>query len=112
MENETLHKVLISSEPRTIRISELADSGISFFIPSYQRGYRWGEVEIKRLLTDIINFDPQQDGEFYCLQPVVVRFDKNNQYWRLIDGQQRLTTIYLILSTWEKSPFTILYERD
>lgn len=112
MENETLHKVLISSEPRTIRISELADSGISFFIPSYQRGYRWGEVEIERLLIDIINFDPLQDGEFYCLQPVVVRFDKNNQYWRLIDGQQRLTTIYLILSTWEKPPFTILYERD
>ena len=112
MESITLHKELTSSEPHTIPVSKFIDSGISFFIPSYQRGYRWGSVEILRLLADINNFDPVQDGEFYCLQPVVVRFDKINNYWRLIDGQQRLTTIFLILSTWEKSPFTILYERD
>ncbi|MDE6693003.1 MAG: DUF262 domain-containing protein, partial [Muribaculaceae bacterium] len=104
IESITLHKELTYSEPHTIPISKFIDSGISFFIPSYQRGYRWGSVEILRLLADINNFDPVQDGEFYCLQPVVVRFDKSNNYWRLIDGQQRLTTIFLILSTWEKSP--------
>lgn len=61
-----------------------------FFIPSYQRGYRWGDKEITRLLNDIY----QNGDNSYCLQPIVVR--KENDIYRIIDGQQRLTTIYLI----------------
>ncbi|WP_163024192.1 DUF262 domain-containing protein, partial [Pseudomonas viridiflava] len=38
----------------------------------------------------------QVQGEFYCLQPIVVT--QRNGHWELIDGQQRLTTIFLILS--------------
>lgn len=61
-----------------------------FYVPSYQRGYRWGEVEVTRLLDDIY-----QNGEKnYCLQPVVVR--QKGDVYELIDGQQRLTTLYLI----------------
>lgn len=61
-----------------------------FFIPSYQRGYRWGPDEVTRLLDDIyINATKN-----YCLQPVVVRRDGDR--YELIDGQQRLTTLYLI----------------
>ena len=77
--------------------------GMKFFIPSYQRGYRWGELQIKALLEDIFNFDEKIDGDFYCLQPLVVL--KSNDKWRVIDGQQRLTTIYLILRS-----LSILYE--
>lgn len=62
-----------------------------FFIPSYQRGYRWGKNEVTRLLDDIF----QNKNEKYCLQPIVVR--KDNDVYRVVDGQQRLTTIYLIL---------------
>ena len=67
-------------------------SGISgtFYVPSYQRGYRWGEDEVLRLLNDIY----VNGKKNYCLQPVVVR-KKGNAY-ELIDGQQRLTTLYLI----------------
>lgn len=61
-----------------------------FFVPSYQRGYRWGKTEVVRLLDDIYSCD----GDSYYLQPVVVR--KNGNKYELIDGQQRLTTIYLI----------------
>ena len=61
-----------------------------FFVPSYQRGYRWGKTEVIRLLDDIYSCD----GDSYYLQPVVVR--KNGNKYELIDGQQRLTTIYLI----------------
>ena len=61
-----------------------------FFVPSYQRGYRWGKTEVIRLLDDIYSCD----GDSYYLQPVVVR--KNDNKYELIDGQQRLTTIYLI----------------
>ena len=61
-----------------------------FFVPSYQRGYRWGKTEVVRLLDDIYSCD----GDSYYLQPVVVR--KNGDKYELIDGQQRLTTIYLV----------------
>lgn len=61
-----------------------------FFVPSYQRGYRWGADEVTRLLDDIYTNGPKS----YCLQPVVVR--KQGDSFELIDGQQRLTTLYLI----------------
>lgn len=69
-----------------------------FFIPSYQRGYRWGKNEVERLLEDIYTFGENYSANGkksnYYLQPVVIR-KRENQY-ELIDGQQRLTTLYLI----------------
>ncbi len=62
----------------------------TFYVPSYQRGYRWGEDEVLRLLNDVY----QNGKKNYCLQPVVVR--KTDTAYELIDGQQRLTTLYLI----------------
>jgi uncharacterized protein with ParB-like and HNH nuclease domain len=72
-----------------------------FFIPSYQRGYRWTDKQIKALLEDIWDFKLENHGseEFYCLQPIVVKEVIHNEksYWEIIDGQQRLTTILIIL---------------
>jgi hypothetical protein len=63
-----------------------------FYVPAYQRGYRWGEVEVTQLLDDIW----ESRDKAYYLQPVVVKkFDKE---WELVDGQQRLTTLFLIFS--------------
>lgn len=62
----------------------------TFFVPSYQRGYRWGKEEVERLLEDIYS----NGHKGYCLQPIVVR--KSEGRYELIDGQQRLTTLYLI----------------
>lgn len=63
-----------------------------FFVPGYQRGYRWGKHEVGRLLDDI-----QQSGnEPYYLQPIVVKRLADGR-WELVDGQQRLTTLFLIL---------------
>lgn len=61
-----------------------------FYVPAYQRGYRWGEVEVRRLLEDIWE---SRDKPYY-LQPVVVK--RYGEEWELVDGQQRLTTLYLI----------------
>ena len=63
-----------------------------FTIEAYQRGYRWGKDEVEHLLEDI-NEIP--DGQKYCLQPVVVK--NVNGVYELIDGQQRMTTLYLIM---------------
>ena len=85
---------------------------LKFFIPSYQRGYRWTDQQVKDLLNDVNEFEPQdlpdsKEKTWYCLQPLVVRkMDENdsrlpnnekNDWYEVIDGQQRLTTIYIIL---------------
>ena len=70
-------------------ISEISGN---FIIEAYQRGYRWGKDEVERLLEDISEIP---DGQKYCLQPVVVK--NVNGDFELIDGQQRLTTLYLIM---------------
>ena len=50
--------------------------GMKFYIPSYQRGYRWTEQQVKDLLEDIWEFSQKKkedSSEFYCLQPLVVK---------------------------------------
>lgn len=74
---------------------------LDFLVPSYQRGYRWRDKEVEDLLNDISEFTPKEvdgsdDKTWYCLQPIVVKKNADSQY-EVIDGQQRLTTIYLIL---------------
>lgn len=76
-------------------------SQYSFYIPSYQRGYRWTSQEVLDLLNDIDEFIPREipgtdDKTWYCLQPIVVK-QRDEILYEVIDGQQRLTTIYLIL---------------
>lgn len=63
-----------------------------FFVPGYQRGYRWGREEVTRLLDDI----SESYGRKYFLQPVVAK-RRDDCKWELVDGQQRLTTLLLIL---------------
>lgn len=79
-----------------------------FILPDYQRGYRWTVDEVKKLLNDI--FANGKDN--YCLQPIVVKRlngnnseseESGNEEYELIDGQQRLTTIYLIYRYLNKS---------
>lgn len=83
----------------------VGDINGDFFIPSYQRGYRWGETEVTRLLDDIYSTEGKRN---YCLQPVVVR--KTGDKYELIDGQQRLTTIYLIYRYMHEESFGFIDE--
>lgn len=62
-----------------------------FLVPEYQRGYRWGPHEVRALLDDIWANGPKN----YSLQPVVVMRGADGD-WELVDGQQRLTTLYLV----------------
>lgn len=75
--------------------------GEKFFIPAYQRGYRWTERQVTELLDDIWEFQALADAggsAFYCLQPIVVKWRANSGDWELVDGQQRFTTILLVLT--------------
>lgn len=72
--------------------------GKKFLIPSYQRGYKWRKSDVKNLICDIEEI--KEDEGDYCLQPIVVA-PLNDEYI-LVDGQQRLTTIWLI-TNWAKT---------
>ena len=113
-------------------VSELLE--MNFFIPGYQRGYRWAEQQVNDLLNDINEFKPENNS-WYCLQPLVTKktildinqfktdiqdktelqditdaLNKQIRY-EVIDGQQRLTTIYLILAyLGVTDKYTIEYE--
>ena len=105
-------------------VGELIKEENKFIVPYYQRGYRWGKVQIFALLNDLFGFyektiEGNINYKYYSLQPLVVKYDKNNEIYRLIDGQQRLTTICLILSAFEnfsgakeKLKFNISYDRE
>ena len=105
-------------------IAELQD--LAFFIPDYQRGYRWTRQQVEDLLNDILEFSQKENADIYCLQPlVVVRKSSDEQLldkirqaddlsevkrllngqWEVVDGQQRLTTIRLILEVLQHPRF-------
>lgn len=105
--------------------------GKNFFIPDYQRGYRWGTRQVEQLMNDLCNFfEDRGKGDFYCLQPIVVKelsegenatYDlhsdtDDNRWYEVIDGQQRLTTIRIILALFKniqgrfKYKFNIKYK--
>lgn len=101
-------------------IGSLLSGKNCFYVPCYQRGYRWNRKQVEELLSDLYSFRKQYDnnssevGSFYCLQPIIVREicdkeirtnvlgeDADNaeiKIWELIDGQQRLTSIFILLS--------------
>lgn len=121
MSNEQENKI------KETAVAELL--GMNFFIPGYQRGYRWTEQQVNDLLNDIKEFK-SENKSWYCLQPLVVKELKEDTFkkikeatcleevksllkgrWEVIDGQQRLTTIYLILACLGVTyKYTIEYE--
>lgn len=85
-----------------VSVNTLCDLGLHFVIPSYQRGYRWrAETHVRQLIDDLKEFDQRKQAqEHYCFQPLVVRRSTDSEgreVWRVVDGQQRLTTMWLLL---------------
>ena len=96
---------------KTVALKKVRElQNFHFLIPFYQRGYRWNERQVRQLLLDIDSFQPT-GGNFYFLQALVVVKTGDASY-RVVDGQQRLTTLQLILNYLdETSPIQIAYER-
>lgn len=81
---------------------EYLGNGKLYNIPEYQRGYKWTEQQVRQLLKDIHEFDTGGDENlFYCLQNITL-VEKNGNY-NVVDGQQRLTTLALLLSYFNES---------
>lgn len=82
------------------RISEVFSKDYAFSIPSYQRPYAWETMQVEELLTDLTDAmapESKSDG-FYFLGSIVLVKTHGNPDSRLVDGQQRLTTLTILLS--------------
>jgi hypothetical protein len=91
-----------------LTISELRKK--AFWIPFYQRGYRWRIPQVEQLLDDI--HENTEDKGNYCLQPIVVaESNHETDCWELIDGQQRLTTLNLVLMALNTQTIPTTYAR-
>ena len=97
---------------QTKTIGELKD--YRFYVPSYQRGYRWTEDEVIALLDDINEF-LSEGGKRYCIQPLIVKRRTDGSF-EVVDGQQRLTTIFIFMKIASQEirsavpPFELEYE--
>lgn len=96
----------------TRTVSELKDH--EFYVPSYQRGYRWTEHEVRALLDDVGEFRAES-GQRYCLQPLIVKRREDGSF-EVVDGQQRLTTVFIFMKIAAQEirsatpPYTLEYE--
>ena len=77
---------------------------LKFEIPFYQRAYSWEKQDIEKLINDINARSKHYLGN--------IVFKKNNDKFIIIDGQQRLTTIYIIFMDLREKPFELDYEID
>lgn len=79
-------------------IADLLNGKYHFVIPSFQRGYRWEQKQVLDLLEDIKQFaNDNNSGNSYFLQPIVVKPTRTLNEYEVLDGQQRLTTMLLLL---------------
>lgn len=89
--------------------------GLIFSIPFQQRGYKWTQNNVKELLCDIKDFIECKNTSkrVYCLQPLAV-VNKGDNVYGVLDGQQRLTTLFLLYMFLENNnpPYMFLFERD
>jgi hypothetical protein len=92
-------------------IVDFKNDNINFFIPSYQRGYRWKKRQVSQLIDDIDSFSPTESTPFYFLQALAVAKDIENNRVNVVDGQQRLTTLKLILGE-DSTELQIGYDRE
>ena len=67
-----------------------------YIIPIYQRNFEWGESEIRQLILDIFDYSIDNYNKDYYIGTLIVYDRKNN--FEIIDGQQRLTTLSILLS--------------
>ncbi|MEG9531471.1 DUF262 domain-containing HNH endonuclease family protein [Mannheimia indoligenes] len=83
------------NQVKTLYIKDLCNND-KYIVPIYQRNYAWGKDEIELLIQDIFEALNKNEGKNYYIGSLVV--SKRKDGYEVIDGQQRLTTLKLLLS--------------
>jgi len=88
-------------DAKDLPITTLLDGAKQFIVPIFQRDYSWGTKQCLTLWNDIIRVGNDQNSKGHFLGSVVYIAAEENTAdltrWLLIDGQQRLTTLTLIM---------------
>ena len=86
--------------------AQLFHPNAKYHVPIFQRPYSWGEPQIRRLLEDLhqglSGNDPFFLGTMQLSQPIPLSPDGNLRSYDVIDGQQRMTTLLILLSILER----------
>ena len=91
----------MTTEPRTLTVAELFQND-SYHIPIYQRNYAWSEQEIEQLLQDLLDMADRDIASRYYLGSLVTwQRPETKPCFETIDGQQRHTTLALILAVFK-----------
>ncbi|RXI45772.1 hypothetical protein CRU99_03490 [Malaciobacter mytili] len=84
---------------RPLKIKELFESNSEYKIPIYQRNYAWEKAQVEQLVQDIFDFSIEENKTYYIGTLVVYERNENNKIiYETIDGQQRLTTLSILLA--------------
>lgn len=94
--NPPSQNLVMNTQLRLKSVSEICSNKDRFYVPDYQRGYRWEKKQVRDLMNDLVEFSISKKS-LYCLQPLVV-VPKSDKGLEVVDGQQRLTTLFLILT--------------
>lgn len=79
-------------------LSKIFSSDFEYLIPSYQRPYAWTPDQAGELFDDLISFFEAEQEEGYFLGSIVLIKSEDNALSQVIDGQQRLTTLTILLA--------------
>ena len=79
-------------------VAKIFSSDFDYAIPSYQRPYAWTEVQAGDLFSDLYDFFVKEKDETYFLGSIVLIKDEGKPHAEVIDGQQRLTTLTILLA--------------
>ncbi len=79
-------------------LSKIFSSDFDYIIPSYQRPYAWNVDQASELFDDLLTFYNEEDEEGYFLGSIVLIKSEDKPKSEVIDGQQRLTTLTILIS--------------
>ncbi|WP_339935483.1 DUF262 domain-containing HNH endonuclease family protein [Vreelandella glaciei] len=80
-------------------LAKIFSSDFEYLIPSYQRPYAWTTDQTSELFDDLYDFYRSEDEEGYFLGSIVLIKEEGSPKAEVIDGQQRLTTLTILLAT-------------
>lgn len=89
-----------SFKPNSLTINKLlTDSDALYQIPVYQRPYKWGDDEIDKLWDDILESYQNNEPNYFLGSIITAASSNGGKYLDVVDGQQRLTTLIILMAT-------------
>lgn len=87
-------------EAKECKVQDILTENKKFIIPSYQRPYSWTIDNAEQLIDDIYESSQSNEGEYFIGSMICI--NKGQNQYEVVDGQQRLTTLSIIVSELKK----------